>query len=274
MDAGFDHGLFVCGVGVATLERAAMNAATRFQSKKHNSMTSDVRLVKDSRQPQPFSSKRQCIIFHRLARRMAVMLTLMFFVASNGWAEQTEGSPSVIVVVGASGIPQYEIMFYQWSERWASAAKDAGANVTVIGRHRGEFVIEGTDYDRLQSALKDAATETQRELWIVLIGHGTFDQRVAKFNLRGPDVSAQELAQWLQPVQRPTAIINCASASGPFIPVLSGPNRVVVTATKAGSEINFSRFGDFLSQAIGNPDADLDKKSPNFVVGSILDGIS
>lgn len=170
-----------------------------------------------------------------------------------------DGTPSLIVVVGASGIPQYEISFYQWAERWESAAKDAGLAVTVIGKHRGEFTIEGTDYDRLRTALKDAESETRRELWIVLIGHGTFDKRVAKFNLRGPDVSANELAQWLQPIQRPTAIINCASASGPFIPLLSGPSRIVVTATKAGSEINFTRFGDYLSQAIGNPNADLDK---------------
>jgi hypothetical protein len=77
--------------------------------------------------------------------------------------------------------------------------------------------------------------------------------------LRGPDVSANELADWLKSVTRPTAVINCSSASGPFIPLLSAANRVVVTATKAGTEINFSRFGDFLSQAINDPQADLDK---------------
>ena len=33
----------------------------------------------------------------------------------------------------------------------------------------------------------------------MLIGHGTFDGKDAKFNLRGPDVSDEELAQWLAP---------------------------------------------------------------------------
>ena len=168
-------------------------------------------------------------------------------------------SQSLIVVVGAGGTPQFEISFYQWSERWEAAAKQAGIPVTIIGRHRGEGKIEVADYDRLKTAIEAENDDSNRDLWIVLIGHGTFDRRVAKFNLRGPDVSAAELKNWLAPVSRPTAIINCASASGPFIPILSAPNRIVVGATKSGTEINFARFGDHLSQAINDSSADLDK---------------
>ena len=43
-------------------------------------------------------------------------------------------------------------------------------------------------------------------------------------------------------------MINCASASGPFINRLSGPNRVVIVATKSGFEMNFSRFGEYLAE--------------------------
>ena len=171
----------------------------------------------------------------------------------------TAPSQSLIVVVGAGGTPQFEISFYQWSERWEAAAKQAGIPATIIGRHRGEGKIEVADYDRLRTAIEKENDDSNRDLWIVLIGHGTFDRRVAKFNLRGPDVSADELKNWLAPVRRPTAIINCASASGPFIPILSAPNRIVVAATKSGAEINFSRFGDHISQAINDPSADLDK---------------
>ena len=72
-------------------------------------------------------------------------------------------------------------------------------------------------------------------------------------------MSAAELAQWLKPIERPLAIVNCASSSGPFLNELSGPNRVVITATKSGNEFNFARFGDYLSSAISDPRADLDK---------------
>ena len=191
----------------------------------------------------------------------AWILLVLIFAQAPLLAEEKATTPpqSLIVVVGAGGTPQFEISFYQWSERWEAAAKQAGIPATIIGRHRGEGKIEVADYDRLRAAIEKENDDSNRDLWIVLIGHGTFDRRVAKFNLRGPDVSADELKNWLAPVRRPTAIINCASASGPFIPILSAPNRIVVTSTKSGTEINFSRFGDHLSQAINDPSADLDK---------------
>ena len=191
----------------------------------------------------------------------AWLLLVLIFAQSVLRAEGEATTPpqSLIVVVGAGGTPQFEISFYQWSERWEAAAKQAGIPATIIGRHRGEGKIEVADYDRLRAAIEKENDDSNRDLWIVLIGHGTFDRRVAKFNLRGPDVSADELKNWLAPVRRPTAIINCASASGPFIPILSAPNRIVVTSTKSGTEINFSRFGDHLSQAINDLSADLDK---------------
>ncbi len=92
----------------------------------------------------------------------------------------------------------------------------------------------------------------------MLIGHGTFDRELAKFNLRGPDISGAELAKQLDAIHRPLIIVNCSSSSGPFINRLSGDGRVIVTATNSGVEQNYSRFGDHLSAAIADPAADLD----------------
>ena len=111
----------------------------------------------------------------------------------------------------------------------------------------------------MQKLLTDAAGDEKSPLWLVLIGHGTFDGHAAKFNLRGPDVEAAELADWLKPLKRPVAVINCASASAPFINRLAGENRVVIAATKSGDEQNFARFGQYISAAIADPQADLDK---------------
>jgi hypothetical protein len=54
-------------------------------------------------------------------------------------------------------------------------------------------------------------------------------------------------------------VLNCASASGPFLNRLSGENRVIVTATRSGHEQNFARFGQYLAESIADPRADLDK---------------
>jgi hypothetical protein len=92
-----------------------------------------------------------------------------------------------------------------------------------------------------------------------LIGHGTYDGREGRFNLRGPDVTDQELSDWLATVKRPLVVVNCSSASAPFLNRLSAENRVVVTATRSGNEINYARFGQFLAEAISDDRADLDK---------------
>jgi hypothetical protein len=104
----------------------------------------------------------------------------------------------------------------------------------------------------------------------VLIGHGTFDGRSAKFNVRGPDVTAAELDSWLRPIARPQIVINCSSSSAPFINRLSAPKRIVVTATKSGFELNYARFGNYLCDAITDPGADLDKDGQTSLLEAFL----
>ncbi len=155
------------------------------------------------------------------------------------------------------GTPEYQSQFHQWADQWQAAAAKASAESIRIGL--SEPAAGVTDRERLRSILLEKKGASREPLWIVLIGHGTYDGREAKFNLRGPDVTDLELAEWLAPLKRPVAILDCASASGPFLNRLSGENRVVVTATKSGNELNFTRFGQYLAEAITNPRADLDK---------------
>ena len=162
-----------------------------------------------------------------------------------------------MVVVGAPGTPEYAAEFRRWADQWQAAARKAGAESIAIGVAAGG---PGNDRERLRAVLAEKAAAGGKEpLWIVLIGHGTYDGREAKFNLRGPDVTDQELAEWLAPLQRPVAVLDCTSASGPFLNRLSGAGRVIVTAAKSGHEVNFARFGQYLAEAIADPKADLDK---------------
>jgi hypothetical protein len=115
------------------------------------------------------------------------------------------------------------------------------------------------DKDRLKMALAKFSQEGTAPLWLVLIGHGTFDGQTAKFNLRGPDLAANELADWVAPLRRPVAVVNCSAASAPFINRLAGKDRVIITATRSGNEQNFAHFGEYVSKAIDDLTADLDK---------------
>jgi len=165
--------------------------------------------------------------------------------------------PTVLIVVGTPGTPDYGVAFRRWADLWQAAAGKASAESVRIGLDADP---KGTDRDRLRATLAEQASVAGRgPLWVVLIGHGSFDGREAKFNLRGPDVTDAEFAEWLAPIHRPLAILDCASASGTFLNRLSGGDRVVVTATRSGSEQNYSRFGQYLAESIADPAADLDK---------------
>lgn len=162
----------------------------------------------------------------------------------------------VVIVVGASGSPDYAGQFSQSAELWQAAAAKAGAESILIGRSQEPGK---TDRDLLRSVLAEKSSAGRELLWLVLIGHGTFDGREAKFNLRGPDITDLEFADWLSSSKRPVVVINCASASGPFINHLSGQGRVVIAATKSGYELNFARFGQYMAESIADERADLDK---------------
>ncbi|MGE0759704.1 MAG: hypothetical protein AB7F89_11005 [Pirellulaceae bacterium] len=196
---------------------------------------------------------------------------------------------TLVIVQGAEGEPQFGELFTSWAERWRTAGEQAEAEVRWIGpgaesrAAQANPAVEAsdspdkrpaadtapTDREALQAVLR-AATDSDDTLWLVLIGHGTFDGRVAKFNLRGPDMAATELAEWLKPLARPQVIINCASSSSPFLNALSGPQRVVMTATRSGHERNFARFGEFLSAAIADPAGDLDRDGQTSVLEAYL----
>ena len=163
-------------------------------------------------------------------------------------------SAELVIAVGAPGDDKYRATFGEAAEAWKTAGEEGGCEVTTIGL--GE--TGSGDHNALQEAVTASAGTAQTPLWIVLIGHGTHDGRDSKFNLRGEDITARDLAAWLEAVKRPVALINTTASSAPFIKVLSGENRVVITATKSGFEDSFARFGQFLAAAVNAPDGDID----------------
>jgi hypothetical protein len=174
---------------------------------------------------------------------------------------------TVIVAVGAAGEEDFGKEFARWAELWNQASARAEAKTVIIGIGPTNAV---TDLAMLKQTLATESTNSTAELWLVLIGHGTFDGKEAKFNLRGPDLSATELAGWLKAVLRPVVVINCASSSSPFLNKLSAPSRVIVTATKSGYEENYARFGKLISAAISDPTADLDKDDQTSLLEAFL----
>ncbi|GAB5559132.1 MAG: hypothetical protein SynsKO_07790 [Synoicihabitans sp.] len=188
-------------------------------------------------------------------RKLAVTITCGLSIAS--WASASS-TGDLVVVVGAPGEESYLSPFERTASAWVAAGEQAGLTTQVIGGAEDE-TSPSTQKERLRDQLETLPPAGAQVLWFVFVGHGTYDGRVAKLNLIGEDVSAAELRRWLAPIERPMVIVHGGSASAPFINSVSGPNRIVVTATESGNEINYTRFGEYFSTAITDPDADIDR---------------
>src|SRR4051794_28957376 len=131
---------------------------------------------------------------------MTILLLILLLAAPD-----TTDRPCVIIVEGAAGEPEYAGQFRKWADQWKAATDQAGAESIRIGRD--EPSSGTTDRDRLRKALAEKEATGREPLWLVLIGHGTYDGREAKYNLRGPDVTDADLGEWLTANKsRPVAV--------------------------------------------------------------------
>ncbi|MCA0374151.1 MAG: hypothetical protein LCH84_00685 [Gemmatimonadetes bacterium] len=97
-------------------------------------------------------------------------------------------------------------------------------------------------------------------LFVLLMGHGSGEGPQSKVNLPGPDATATEYAAWIAPfAAQQVVVVNTATGSGDFVPVLAGPGRVVLTATKTAMERNQSEFLQHFARGLASDEADADK---------------
>jgi hypothetical protein len=159
-----------------------------------------------------------------------------------------------LTVTGLGGEPDYEQHFAMWAKDIEKALKPApDAKV--------ETLINATR-EQVRTAVESIARQAQPQdaFVLMLIGHGSFDGYEYKINLRGPDLSAAELAAMLDriPASR-QLVVDMTSSSGGAIEFLRKANRVVIAATKNGTEKNATVFARYWVEALGDPAADSDK---------------
>ena len=161
-----------------------------------------------------------------------------------------------VTVSGLGGEPDYE-------QRFTAAARDLdkvfrsapGAHVTTLS---GRDATKAHLTEALASVAREARADD--DFMLVLIGHGSFDGAEYKFNLVGPDLSAEELATLCNRIpSRRQLIVNTTSASGGSVAALERTGRAVVAATKSGTEKNATIFARYWVEALQDPAVDLDK---------------
>jgi hypothetical protein len=182
------------------------------------------------------------------------------------------------VVSGLGGEPEYRDRFYEWSIELRDAAKSRFG----LADEQIWYLAEKPDRDPERIRAKSTKEEVEKafhelaekvapgdQLFVVLVGHGSYRSGESRFNLPGPDMTDADFARALEPFRSQQIVfVNTASASGGFIPVLSGENRIVVTATKTGNERNETLFGKYFIEAFADEGADVDKDRQVSVLGA------
>ena len=174
----------------------------------------------------------------------------------------------LLILVGLSGDPEHGELFHKWGGELAESAGKLGVPADHVAylvdqsqegdkNVTGKATVEeiGKTFDRFA---KQATAED--EFYVVLIGHGSWDGKTAKFNLPGPDISPADFnAQFKKLPTKKIVFVDTTSASGPFINELSAPGRTIITATRNGAENYSTLFGGYFVDALTGEEADADK---------------
>jgi hypothetical protein len=163
----------------------------------------------------------------------------------------------LLVIVGLSGDAEHAELFNKWGTAMATAAKNVGVPADRVLRLGDESTK--VDVEKAFATVAGKATADD-VIFVVLIGHGSYDGHVAKFNLKGPDMSAADFGALLKKMpSRHVVFVNTTSASGPFLQELAGPDHTIVTATRTGAEQYDTVFPGYFIDAFNSEAADADK---------------
>jgi len=170
----------------------------------------------------------------------------------------THAETHAVIIAGLGGEKQYEQRFRDQANAIAQAAEKLTgdkARVSVLS-------AEKADRESIRKQLRALAASAKRDdqVMIVLIGHGTFDGEEYRFNLPGPDLTANELGALFDQINaRDQLIVNSTSASGATVERWIRDNRVVISSTKSGGERTATRFAQFWIEAVTTSGADTNR---------------
>ena len=174
----------------------------------------------------------------------------------------------LLIVVGLAGDPEHGELFHKWGAAMAQASAQVGVTpdrLVYLVDQKGESDTLATGRstrEEIQKALAGFAKAAAPDdvVYVVLLGHGSYNGQEPRFNLPGPDMGPAEFNTLLRQIPSRNAVfVNTASSSGPFVEGLSGPGRTIITATRNGAEQFTTLFGGFFVEAFSTESADGDK---------------
>jgi len=169
-----------------------------------------------------------------------------------------------LIVSGATGDQMYAERYDAWRATLVQALRSQpdfrDEHLIVLAETPGAGVGRASREGVRQAigTLRDRMT-ADSELYIILIGHGSYDGVDAKFNLVGPDLEAAEWDAVLGALPGQVVVVITTNASFPFMSRLAREGRVVITATDSPVQRYDTVFPQFFVEALSDPAADVNK---------------
>jgi hypothetical protein len=181
------------------------------------------------------------------------------------------------IVQGLGGTPDYQRQFDEQREKITAAAKTLTSEDRVAVFHGDTATREAllTHFDQWNTRM-----DSSDRAAIYLVGHGSHDGYEYKFNLPGPDLTAEDIKQVLEALPgRNHFLVNTSSTSGAMLETITGvpaprgnaaeamtpaetdSRYILITATRSGNERNATHFGGFFADALTSEVADINKNN-------------
>ena len=207
----------------------------------------------------------------RLIKRLSLFIALFLVTGTTPEtkAQDLAGERYALLIGGLGGSPDYTTKFkgYLYDTRKALIDEfqfDA-SRISVLGETSiaaEDFVDAISNAENIRAAFGEMASKitTDDQFYVFLFGHGGYEGGEARLNIPRRDLSQNDFASLVGDVSANRVIfVNTGSASAPFIEALSGEGRIVVTATRTGTQKNETFFPGFMVDAFTNPGTDRDK---------------
>jgi len=174
----------------------------------------------------------------------------------------------LLIISGVGGDDEHTAQFHKWADLVIDGVKKSGLPEADIA-----YLADAPEQDAAHKAVRStkeniakafaditAKSKPGDEVFVLLIGHGSFDGKESAFNIPGPDMTAADFGVFLDKLSSQRIIfVNTSSSSGPFVDALKKPGRTIVTATKTGGEHNEPRFAGYFIEALASDEADRDR---------------
>ena len=196
----------------------------------------------------------------RPATKIGVLLALCLIPPLTTWA-----APHDVIICGIGGEESYRLRFADWGRRLQRVLTEdlnhPAANVHLLLESGGNDLSSAlpTNLENIRKVLAAVGREISpdEDLFVYLIGHGSYFREISKFHIPDRDLTTGALSEMLSAIPaRRLIVVNSTQSSAGFINELSGRARIITTATKSTEESNATEFMEYFLQSLEEGSAD------------------